>query len=185
MLERAFIWNLIIASLWYTVKSVAVVLYSHVQKDKHRNIIIWTAMPPTQNQRWYFVRFGITCTIFKTVKNTHGRVLLLVKLQLQPKSLLKVTFLHGRFSRFLNCTNNTKLRNASQRVVRIHRSRKSTLIRCIGLNLTIFRIPPSRLSQSVTITSDPLKPSRNKFETALSFLINPDIVSVVPYQRRI
>ena len=32
----------------------------------------------------------------------------------EPKTLLKVTLLHGCFSRFLNCTNGTKLRNASQ-----------------------------------------------------------------------
>ena len=39
----------------------------------------------------------------KNVKNTHGGVLLLV---------LKVTLLHGCFSRFLNCTKGTKSRNA-------------------------------------------------------------------------
>ena len=40
----------------------------------------------------------------KNVENTHGGVLILV---------LKVTLLHGCFSHFLNCTNGTKLRNAS------------------------------------------------------------------------
>ena len=40
----------------------------------------------------------------KNVKNIHGGVLILV---------LKLTLLHGCFSRFLNCTNGTKLRNAS------------------------------------------------------------------------
>ena len=30
-----------------------------------------------------------------------------------PATLLKVTLLHGCFSRFFNCTNGTKLRNAS------------------------------------------------------------------------
>ena len=39
---------------------------------------------------------------FKNVKSTHGGVLLLAKLQLT--TLLKVTLLHGCFSRFLNCT---------------------------------------------------------------------------------
>ena len=39
----------------------------------------------------------------KNVKNTHGGVLLLVK--------LKVTLICGCFSRFLNCTNGTKSRN--------------------------------------------------------------------------
>ena len=37
------------------------------------------------------------------VKSTHRRVL-----------ILKLTLLHGFFSSFLNCTNGTKLRNASQ-----------------------------------------------------------------------
>ena len=31
-----------------------------------------------------------------------------------PATLLKVTLLHGCFSRFLNCTNGTKSRNAPQ-----------------------------------------------------------------------
>ena len=43
---------------------------------------------------------------FKNMKNTHGGVLLLVKLQAK-------TLLHGSFSRFLNCTNGTKLRKTS------------------------------------------------------------------------
>ena len=47
----------------------------------------------------------------KNVKNTHGGVLLLV-----PVTLLKVTLHHGCFSRFLNCTNGTKSRNASRMV---------------------------------------------------------------------
>ena len=71
---------------------------------------------------------------FKNVKNTHRRVLLLVKLQahylLSPPpwnhqnfrgievnelvTSLKVTFLHGCFSCFLNCTNGTKSLKASQ-----------------------------------------------------------------------
>ena len=44
-------------------------------------------------------------------KSTHGGVLLLVKLQ--SATLIKVTLLHGCFSRFLNCANGTKSRNAS------------------------------------------------------------------------
>ena len=38
----------------------------------------------------------------KNAKSTHGGVLILIK-------LLRVTLLHGCFSRFLNCTNGTKL----------------------------------------------------------------------------
>ena len=48
---------------------------------------------------------------FKNVKNTRRGVLLLVKLQ---ATLLKLTLLHGCFSRFLHCTNGTKSRNALQ-----------------------------------------------------------------------
>ena len=43
----------------------------------------------------------------RNVKNTYGGVLLL-----KPATLLKVTVLHGCFSRFLNCINGTKSRNA-------------------------------------------------------------------------
>ena len=41
------------------------------------------------------------------MKNIHGGVLIL---RLQPATLLKLTLLHGCFSRFLNCTNATKSR---------------------------------------------------------------------------
>ena len=52
---------------------------------------------------------------FRNVKNSHGGVLLLVKLLAKkPATLLKVTFLHGCFSYFLNCTNGTKSRKTSQ-----------------------------------------------------------------------
>ena len=47
---------------------------------------------------------------FKNVKNTHGGVLLLVKLQECFITLLQVTHLHGCF---LNCTNSTKSRKTS------------------------------------------------------------------------
>ena len=36
---------------------------------------------------------------------------------LKPATLLKVTYLHGYFSRFLNCANDTKLRSALQRYI--------------------------------------------------------------------
>ena len=47
----------------------------------------------------------------KNMKNTHGGVLFLVKLQAEKQ--LKVTLVHGCFSRFLKCTNGTELCNAS------------------------------------------------------------------------
>ena len=60
------------------------------------------------------MQFVLRCAVWyysynlKNVKNTHGGVLLLVKLQ---DSLLKITLLHGCFSRFLNCANGIKQRN--------------------------------------------------------------------------
>ena len=69
----------------------------------------YTANPT--NRRTIYV---MLCAIWyhsynlKNVKNTHGGVLLLVKLQ----ALLKVTLLHGCFSCFLNCAHGTKSRNA-------------------------------------------------------------------------
>ena len=48
----------------------------------------------------------------KNVESTHGGVLILVKLQASPCNLLKLTILHGCFSRFLNFTNDTKSCNA-------------------------------------------------------------------------
>ena len=62
----------------------------------------------------------VLCTIWyhvhnlKNVKNTHGGVLILVKLQAKPATLLKVTLLHGCFLRFLNCMNGTKSHKAPQ-----------------------------------------------------------------------
>ena len=47
----------------------------------------------------------------KNVKNTHGGVLILVKLQASSLQL-KLILLHRCFLRFLNCTNGTKSRNA-------------------------------------------------------------------------
>ena len=58
-----------------------------------------------------FVHNVIFCTIWyqlyklKIVKNIHGEVLLF---------LIKVALLHGWFSHFLSCTNDTKSHNASQ-----------------------------------------------------------------------
>ena len=45
-------------------------------------------------------------TILKNVKNSHGGVLLLVKLQ------ASASLLHASFSRFLNCTNGPKWNKA-------------------------------------------------------------------------
>ena len=50
---------------------------------------------------------------FKILKNTHGGVLILVKLcRLKPATLIKLTLHRWWFSCFLNGTNGTKSRNA-------------------------------------------------------------------------
>ena len=50
----------------------------------------------------------------KNLKNIHEEVLILISL---PATLLKLTLLHGCFSRFLNWTNGTKSRNAPQMIL--------------------------------------------------------------------
>ena len=54
----------------------------------------WLLLSPISPMKilyiWCIARFGTICTIFKNVKNTHGRLLILVKLQL----------FHGCFSPF-------------------------------------------------------------------------------------
>ena len=64
--------------------------------------------------------------ILKNVKNAHGGVLLLV--ELKPATLLEITLLRGCFSRFLNCANGTKSRNASHMVKTLSRLRSLILI---------------------------------------------------------
>ena len=54
---------------------------------------------------------------------------------LKPATLLKLTFLHGCFSRFLNCTNSTKSHNAPQFFLLFH-----NLALCITTLLTITSI---------------------------------------------
>ena len=49
----------------------------------------------------------------KSVKNTHGRVLILLKLQAKDCNFTKINTPPWVFLRFLNCTNATKSRNAS------------------------------------------------------------------------
>ena len=49
----------------------------------------------------------------KNVKNTHGGVLLLVKLHLKTAFLLKITLLYASFSRFSHYANGNKSGKAS------------------------------------------------------------------------
>ena len=73
----------------------------------------------------------------KNVKNTHEGVLLLAKL----------TFLHGCFSRFLNCTNGTKSRKTS------HLKSRSLVILAFGNYSYLIRISLNIPKSSVIRTS--------------------------------
>ena len=53
--------------------------------------------------------------VLKSLKNTHGGVLILTK-WLKPATLVKVIHLHKCFLRFSNGTNGTKSRNAPQMI---------------------------------------------------------------------
>ena len=55
------------------------------------------------------------------MKNTHGGVLVFVKLQ--AATILRVTLIHGCFSRFLNCANGTNTRKASHLLHLFHLGR--------------------------------------------------------------
>ena len=61
---------------------------------------------------WYYL------DNLKKVKNTHGVVLLLVKMQVYACNFTKVTIPHACFSRFLTFTNDTNLHKASQILTR-------------------------------------------------------------------
>ena len=79
----------------------------------------------------YVMRCAIWYLLYnlKNVKNTHGGVLFLVK-----GTLLKGTLLHGCFSRFLNCTNDSKSRNASNIYFdseKDHDGNKKVLFQCM------------------------------------------------------
>ena len=62
---------------------------------------------------WCVTWAGTIYTILKTWKNPWRSVTFSNIAGFYPATLLKVTLLHGCFSRFLNCTNGTKSRNAS------------------------------------------------------------------------
>ena len=66
-----------------------------------------------QNYMECFARFGIICTIQKTWKAPMEECQFELSCRLKPVTLLKVTLIHGCFSRFSNYTNGTKLRKAS------------------------------------------------------------------------
>ena len=53
---------------------------------------------------------------FKNVKNTHGRVLILVKLQAKACTFKKINTTPWVFLTFLNCANGAKSRKASPQI---------------------------------------------------------------------
>ena len=53
----------------------------------------------------------------KGSSTTSSKVLFKIQQLLKPATVLKVTLLYGRFSRFLNCTNGTKSRKALHIVI--------------------------------------------------------------------
>ena len=90
----------------------------------------------------------IPCTIryhlynLRNVKNIHGRVLVLVNLQ--AATLLKVTLLYERFTGFSNCTNGNKPRKAP------HSLQKSNLQRNVLLPETLRKVYESLSSKKPT-----------------------------------
>ena len=84
----------------------------------------------TYSYLWCVARFRIICTI-QNVKNTHGGMLIL-----KPATLLKLTLLHRRFSRFWNCTNSTKSRNAAHLIIKHKHNLEMSYDNWIQLNLS-------------------------------------------------
>ena len=79
----------------------------------------------------------------RNVKNIHGRVLVLVNLQ--AATLLKVTLLHERFTGFSNCTNGNKPRKAP------HSLQKSNLQLNVLLPETLRKVYDSLLKKPIWI----------------------------------
>ena len=80
--------------------------FKPTKKQKNNNFLFFTNKTICAIQYlWYK---------FKNVKNTHGGMLVLVKLQPEACNFTQSKLLHGCFSRFFNCRNGTKLRKASR-----------------------------------------------------------------------
>ena len=69
---------------------------------------------PNQLRSWVLCAIWYHLHNFKNVKKKNWEILFLVKLQALVSNLQKVALLHVCFSRFINCTNGTKSRSASQ-----------------------------------------------------------------------
>ena len=87
-----------------------------------------------QNNNITIIWDVLRCTIFKKVKNTHGGMLLLVK-------LLKLVLIDACFSRFLNCKNDTKLHKALNVEIVTHcNTTKLTTFLMIGTFIYVYII---------------------------------------------
>ena len=71
-----------------------------------------------RDKLWCVVRFGTICTIKKCEKHSWRSVNSSNVAGFKHATLLELTLLHGCFSRFLNCANGTKSRDASHLSIR-------------------------------------------------------------------
>ena len=140
---------------------------------------------------FYPKKVVVCCTIWyhlynlKNVKNTHGGVLILDK----PATLLKLTLLDGCSSRFLNCTNSTKSRNASQ----LRRGQRCIegpvkmmlMLKLISNTLLIFsikvRLSPPQKFVFLYFNKSPLKIMKNAFYFMLKALFVLEIFSFLSW----
>ena len=115
-IRRSNVWRVLIWKCywgnfanWAKVSSQYLTWFGFVSRGAHCTLY---GLKKIINQKIYdALRDLVLLVQVKIVKNTHERVLLLVKLQ--AATLRKVTLLHGCFSRFSSFTNGTKLRKAS------------------------------------------------------------------------
>ena len=91
----SFLYQILSLPLVYEKRSLGGTLSYHKLNSRWRLYVMLCAI-------WYHMHD------LKNAKNTHGRVLLLVKLQPLACNLLKVALLHGSISCFLHCVNDTK-----------------------------------------------------------------------------
>ena len=93
--------------------------------------------------------YVVRCTIWyhlynlKNVKNTHGGVLILVKLHAKACNFTKINTSTWVFARFLNCTNSTKSRNAPHNSIAnflIHESKYSLITAAVVWRCSVEKV---------------------------------------------
>ena len=109
------------------------------------------------------------------MKNTHGGVLILLKL-----TLLKLTLLHGCFSRFLNCANGTKSRNVSHTCVLMNFELHSSYKEFQNL---LKRDLDSEVSNDTKFVWNGKEAAVNE-NNELDFLLKPEVSGPEQFQRR-